>query len=128
MNPHEIKQKILSLDREKRIRFVFLYGSVAQKKNTPLSDIDIAVYYEGSPAERFAFRKKALGNLPDKVDLQIFQDLPLIVQKEALAGRVLYCADEEFMISEGIKVVREFGSFEKYYNIYIENLREEAAA
>ena len=128
MNNTQIKRKILNLDEKKHIKFIFLYGSVAQKKNTPLSDIDIAVYYKGSSAERFTFRKKALGNLPDKVDLQIFQDLPLVVQKEVIAGKPIYAPDEEFMISECIKVTREFSSFEKYYNMYIENLKEEAAA
>ncbi|HLC70879.1 MAG TPA: nucleotidyltransferase domain-containing protein [Candidatus Nanoarchaeia archaeon] len=128
MSISKIKQKILNLDQKGHIKFIFLYGSVAEKRNTLLSDIDIAVYYKGSSAERFTFRKKALGNLPDKVDLQIFQDLPLVVQKEVIAGKPIYAPDEEFMISECIKVTREFSAFEKYYTMYIEDLKEEAAA
>lgn len=128
MNLTVIKRKILTLDQEKKIRFIFLFGSVAEHKNTPLSDIDIAIYYDGSPTQRFNFRKKMLGSLPDKVDVQIFQDLPLIVQQEVIKGKAIYSDDTEFMISECIKVVREFSSFEKYYNIYIDALKEEAVA
>lgn len=101
---------------------------MAEHKNTPLSDIDLAIYYDGSALERFNFRKRILGFLPDKVDIQIFQDLPLAVQQEVIKGKVLYCDEQEFMISECIKVVREFSSFEKYYNIYVDALKAEAAA
>lgn len=128
MNLPALKKKILTLDQEKKIRFIFLFGSVAEKRNTPRSDIDIAIYYNGSALERFNFRKKILGSLPDKVDVQIFQDLPLTVQKEVIQGKVLYCDDQEFMISECINIVREFSSFEKYYNIYVDALKEEAVA
>lgn len=128
MNLTPIKQKILTLDKEKKIRFIFLFGSVAEKRNTPRSDIDIAVYYDGSALERFDFRRKALGFLPDKVDVQILQDLPLTVQQEVIRGKVLYCDDQEFMISQCINIVREFSSFEKYYNIYVDALKEEVVA
>ncbi len=127
MNISKIKQKILNLNQKGHIRFIFLYGSVAEKRNTLLSDIDLALYYDESANERFMFRKKALGHLPDKVDVQIFQDLPLAVQKEVITGKPIYAPDKEFMIAECIKVVREFAAFEKYYNYYIEHLHEEAA-
>ncbi len=126
MNLTALKQKILTLDQEKRIRFIFLFGSVAEHKNTSFSDIDIAIYYDGSALERFDFRRKALGFLPDKVDVQIIQDLPLAVQQEVIQGKVLYSDDQEFMISQCINIVREFSSFEKYYNIYVDALKEEA--
>lgn len=128
MDINTIKNKILELDQHRKIKFIFIFGSVAENKSTPLSDVDIALYYAGSAAERFDFRRKALGSLPDQVDLQIFQDLPLTVQKEVINGRVLYCDDREFMISECIKVVREFSSFEKYYQHYLNPLMDEVSA
>ncbi len=128
MNISKVKAKLLELDGDKKIRFIFLFGSVAEKRSTPLSDVDIAIYYDGSSAERFDFRRTALGHLPDRIDLQIFQDLPLTVQKEVIAGKVLYADDQEFMIAECVRVVREFGSFEKYYHHYIAGLMEGATA
>ena len=60
----------------KQIKFIILYGSFAEGNQTPLSDIDIAVYYEGSKEKRFRFSIKILGMVSDKFDIQIFQDLP----------------------------------------------------
>ncbi|MBI2147470.1 nucleotidyltransferase domain-containing protein [Candidatus Woesearchaeota archaeon] len=128
MDLKTIKQKILKLDKKKAIRFIVLFGSVAQGRNTPLSDIDIAVYYDAPTKDRFAFRIKMSGELPDKVDAQIFQDLPLTVQNEVLSGKLLYCDNPQFMIEQYTVVIKEFSSFEKYYKHSLEALNREVAA
>ena len=128
MNISAIKKMIIALDKKKKIRFIFLFGSVAEQRNTPLSDVDIAIYYDDSAVERFNFRKKVSGFLPDLLDVQIFQDLPLAVQQEVIKGKVVYCDDREFMISTCIRVVREFSSFEKYYRAYLDPLLREVSA
>lgn len=130
-NLKKIKEKLLKLDKQKldnhkKIKFIFLYGSKARARDTPLSDIDIAVYYEGSGKERFQFRMKALGELPNKVDLQIFQDLPLTIKKEVISGKVLYYQDYQFLFDQCIGVIKEFNSFEKYYNEYLNELKKES--
>ncbi|MBS3140483.1 nucleotidyltransferase domain-containing protein [Candidatus Woesearchaeota archaeon] len=122
----EIKNKILKLDTGRKIKFIYLFGSQAGGKSNPLSDIDIAIYYNGKAKERFEFRIKTLGNLPDKVDLQIFQDLPLAVKREIIGGKVLYWRDYGFLFDTAMAVLREFGYFEKYYNEYFETLDEKA--
>lgn len=127
MNLTTIKSKILHLDKEKKVRFIFLYGSVAEQRNTPISDVDIAIYYEGSTQERFSFRQMVLGHFPETIDAQVFQDLPLPVQKEVIQGKVLYQDDEEFLISTCIEVVRHFEAFEKYYEMYLDAVRQEVA-
>ncbi len=118
LNPAQIKQKLRQLDTHHRIQFIILFGSVAAGKATPLSDVDIAIYYEGTPEERFRFRMTAAGSLPDNVDIQIFQDLPVAVQKEVIGGEVLYCQDFQLMSNEYLRVIQEFDHFEKYQNEY----------
>ncbi len=125
MNPKKIKEIILKLDKKKAVKFMILFGSTAKKMNNPLSDIDIAVFYDGDTNERFKFRIKASGNLPDKVDLQIFQDLPTVVQNEILTGKLIYYDNFQFMFDEYMKVIREFNYFEKYYNEYLNELRKD---
>ena len=120
-----IKQTLLKLDKKKRIKFIILFGSVARGKNNPLSDIDIAVYYDGNKEERFKFRVTALGNLSDKVDLHIFQDLPLTVKKEVIMGKIEYYDDYQFLFDEALKVIKEFEFFEKYLNEYYAALESE---
>ncbi|MBI2035011.1 MAG: nucleotidyltransferase domain-containing protein, partial [Candidatus Levybacteria bacterium] len=48
MNIKTLTKKLLALDTKKAIRFIILFGSTAKGKNTPLSDIDLAVYYQGN--------------------------------------------------------------------------------
>ncbi len=118
MNIKEIKQKLLQLDTGKRVRFMVLFGSVAERRETPLSDVDIAVYYDGDPEERFQFRVKALGMLPKAVDVQVFQDLPLAVQHEVLRGRALYYDNFQFMFKQFMNVIKNYNYFERYLNEY----------
>ncbi|MEW5896106.1 MAG: nucleotidyltransferase domain-containing protein [Nanoarchaeota archaeon] len=128
----KVKEKLLKLDKQlnkhQKIKFIFLYGSKAELRDTPLSDIDIAVYYEGNEEERFQFRMKALGELPNKADLQIFQDLPLIVKKEIIGGKVLYYLNYRFLFEQCMKEIKEFNTFEKYYNEYLNELKKEIEA
>ena len=126
MLPEKIVEKLLELDGDKSIQFIVLFGSQALGNATPLSDVDIAVYYEGPPEKRFAFRRNALGYLPDAIDLHIFQDLPLYVQKEVLKGKMLYSTDFQFTFSVYRRVIQEYDDFEKYINEYLEPLRQEA--
>lgn len=123
MDLNTIVSKLRKMDISQRIKFIILFGSTSKGTNSPLSDIDLAVYYEGTPSERFRFRAKALGNLPNKIDLHIFQDLPLIVKKEVISGKVLYSPNFEFTFDEAMKVIKEFNSFEKYYNEYLHELK-----
>ena len=124
MNLKDLTKKILALDTKKAIRFMILFGSTVKKKNTPLSDIDLAVYYQSNKEERFRFRIKASGELPNKVDLHIFQDLPVAVQKEVLGGKPLYYDDYQFLFDQYMAVIKEFNTFEKYYHHYLQELRQ----
>ncbi|HLD33200.1 MAG TPA: nucleotidyltransferase domain-containing protein [Candidatus Nanoarchaeia archaeon] len=100
----------------RKVKFILHFGSSAHKKSTPLSDIDVGVYYEGTEEERFKFRVKVLGVLTDNVDLHIFQDVPLTVQREMLQGKIVYGRNEQILYDEAVRVAREFSRFEKYYN------------
>ncbi|HLC19465.1 MAG TPA: nucleotidyltransferase domain-containing protein [Candidatus Nanoarchaeia archaeon] len=120
MDVRSIVSQLRKLDTKHRIKFILHFGSSAIGKSTPLSDVDIAVYYEGTKEERFRFRMKAGGHLPDKADVHIFQDATLTVQKEMLQGKVVYAGDEDLLYNENFRVIKEFNRFEKYYNECIE--------
>ncbi len=115
----KIKKKLLDLDAKKKIKFMVLFGSYAAGKQTSLSDIDIAVYYDGDLEERFRFRLSALSSLPDKVDLQVFQDLPIAVRKEILSGKVLFSRNYDFTFNVFVDTIKEYDLFEKYLDEYL---------
>ena len=100
-----------------RVKFVILFGSRAEGRARKDSDYDIVVYYDGKANERFKFGISVNEN--EKFDVQIFQDLPLFIQKEVLKGKVLYAKDLGFVYDIAYDIIKRFNDFKKYYYYYI---------
>ena len=106
-----------------RIAFIALYGSVTKNRDTPLSDIDLAVFYEGNKEERFKFRMSVLGRTGDEFDVQIYQDLPLYIQKEVISyGKLLYYKEYDVVFDIYINVIKNFDDFKRHLNLYLSYL------
>ncbi len=106
-----------------KIKFIALYGSAAKGKSTGLSDIDIAVYYDGDKRERFEFRVKILGRVGSKFDIQTYQDLPLYIQKDTPStGDVIYYRDYKDIFNIFMKTIREFEDFKPRLELYYSSL------
>ena len=95
-----------------RVKFVILFGSRAEGRARKDSDYDIVVYYDGKANERFKFGISVNEN--EKFDVQIFQDLPLFIQKEVLKGKVLYAKDLGFVYDIAYDIIKRFNDFKKY--------------
>lgn len=75
-----------------KIKEIILFGSFVKNRFHLFSDIDIAVKFKKDISEKEAseFRKNILGNLPDKIDVQIYNILPDKIKKEIdKNGRVI---------------------------------------
>ncbi len=83
---------ILNDPLKDRIMAILLFGSVADKTDRKSSDIDIcAVFREISLKEATQFRIRASGQLPEKIDVQVFNILPHKIKREiARNHKVLY--------------------------------------
>lgn len=115
-------ERIRRLDREDKVQFIVLYGSLAEGRRGKLSDIDLAIGHEGNKKERFNFRLKTLGELEDKFDVQIFQDLPLYIKVEVLKGKVLYARDMKLLNEIALETIREFELFKPHFLDYISRI------
>jgi|SRR3989344_7043539 len=113
-------KKLRARDDFNRVKFVILFGSQAEGRAGPMSDFDFAVYYDGNDRERFDFRKSILGDVSDKFDVQVLQDLPLYVQKEVLKGKVIYAQDLTFVYDHAYEIIKRWEDFKGYYYDYIE--------
>lgn len=103
-----------------RVRFIFLYGSVAEGRETQDSDIDLCIYYEGNDREAGEFRFAALKSLfDDRFDIQLFLDLPLYVRMEVIRGRLIYAPDQRFVYDVAYATIREFEAFKHRLYDYI---------
>lgn len=106
-----------------KVRFIALYGSAAAGKSTTLSDIDMAVYYDGNKDERFTFRMKLLGRINDNFDVHIFQDLPLYIRKEIIShGKMIYHKGFNRIFDVIVRTIREYEDFKPRLDIYYSNM------
>lgn len=101
----------------KKVEFIILYGSVAAGRANKLSDVDVCVYFGGGKDEAFDFQVKL--SYDEKIDVQMFQQLPLYVRIEVLKGKVLYAKSKRFVYDVAYRTIQEFEDFKPYYYEYI---------
>ena len=115
-----VVQLFRGLDEHGGVQFVILFGSSVMGYRNVMSDIDLAVGYEGDERERFDFRVQVSGELPQEFDIQIFQDLPLYLKKEVLKGEVLYMRNRREMYEIALETIRDYDFFEPVLLDYIQ--------
>lgn len=84
---------ILNDEFSDKIKAILLFGSFADNSFTSRSDIDICVIFKEDLSIREAtqFRIRVSGQLPEKIDVQVFNTLPQKVKREiARNHKVLY--------------------------------------
>ncbi|MDI6737922.1 MAG: nucleotidyltransferase domain-containing protein [Nanoarchaeota archaeon] len=87
-----IKEDILA----NKIKQITLFGSAVENKLTLRSDIDISVEFRDiTAAEATLFRKRILGKVNKRVDLQVYNVLPNNIKKAIdEKGRMLHGQDK----------------------------------
>ena len=81
----EAKEDILEDILFKRIKSIVLYGSIVENNLTVNSDIDICVVFDKiNINEATLFRKRILGRVDSKLDIQVFNILPENIKKSIL--------------------------------------------
>ncbi len=113
-------ERLKTIEGFEKVRFIILYGSVAEGRARTGSDVDLCIYYDGDREEAARFRFAALSELADdRYDIQIFSYLPLYVRMEVLRGKVIYCPDERFLYDVAYRTIREFDDFKHRLYDYI---------
>ncbi len=87
---------ILADEFKENIRAILLFGSFADNTFTFRSDIDICVIFKSITFnEATKFRIRILGELPDKMDIQVFNTLPQKIKRDiARNHKVLYKSND----------------------------------
>lgn len=107
--------------KDKEVAAVMLFGSVARKDQSPVSDIDVCVILRMSKyTPKFLSEKKLHYLKQVDLDIQIYQQVPLYIRQRVLKeGKILYCRDEDELYDIAFKTIQEYGDFEHGYREYL---------
>ena len=111
---------------DEAILAVILFGSLARGEQTSTSDVDLCLVLHPSHAiksEQLSVREDYLPFLSRRLDIRVFQQLPLYIRKRVLKeGRVVFCRDEDALYEVGYRTARAFEEFKPYYRRYLEEV------
>jgi len=127
-----------ALRRRRGLIAAWLYGSYGTARQTPLSDLDLALVFEAGympePDEELDLRGEILAELGEEdVSITLLQQSDPIFQLEVLrTGRLIVCADEAKLADFVAEVLDRHADFAIDYEAmlrdYDEALRAEVAA
>ena len=124
MKYKEIKQKICNIvKKDKEVIAILLYGSYARKEN--YRDIDICLVLDKKYPNLYMSKKRLyyLKKLPNIIDLQIFQQLPVYIRIRILKeDKIVLSKNTERLYEIAFETLKEFNSYEKLYNMYLGNV------
>lgn len=124
------KQRLTEILEKRKVLLAYLFGSQATGKTGPLSDMDIAIYFDerlGSN-ERFDLRLEVLGELTDmfktdEIDLVVLNDAPpLLAHRIIKDGTLLFCGDDRLRVEHEVKVVMKYMDWKPYLDKYTEEV------
>ncbi len=113
---NEFKKIIRQLKDIKEIKAVYLFGSVAKKRATPISDIDICVITDKINED---LKAKISSVSSEKINLSLFWDLPINIQIRIFKeGKKILVRDEKFLSSLRSETISRFLDFKPIIKRY----------
>jgi len=113
--------EILNHKLKDKVKAILLFGSFADNTFHFRSDIDICVVFKENISLRKStlFRIDVLGNLPDKVDIQVFHTLPQKLKRSiAKNHKVLYETSDYDNVDFTIKHIKNRDYFVRMKKIF----------
>ena len=97
---------------ERKVKFAYLFGSVATGKAGPLSDLDLAVYLD-QRVDFFNHRLSLMEALAkvlktEEFDLVVLNDAPIVLKHEVISDGVILKEDRHRRVMFETEVLREY--------------------
>lgn len=126
----EIQNKINPILRkakkDKDVLAVALFGSYAQGKKY-YRDIDVCLFLN-KKISNLEMSKKYLsyaGVVLDKIDLSIFQQLPLYIRMRVIKeGKIILSKNDSLLYGLVFNTIKEFEMYEKLYKMYLKKVED----
>ncbi len=110
--------------KDKDILAVSIFGSFARKEE--YNDIDICIFLRKKKTNLEMSKKKInyMKNAGEKIDINIFQQLPLYVRHRILKeGKFIFCANDDELYDLAYLTAKEWEDFKPIYKSYLEGVK-----
>lgn len=109
---------------DKDVVAVLLFGSLARNEPNRDTDICIVLSKKYTNLEMSKKRLSYTSLVNNKIDIQIFQQLPLYIRKRILKeGKILLCKDEDALYNIAFSAIKDYNLYEKVYTAYLNSVR-----
>ncbi|SKC49477.1 type VII toxin-antitoxin system MntA family adenylyltransferase antitoxin [Maledivibacter halophilus] len=116
-----INKIIKILKENKKIIIAYIFGSVANGKDTNGSDIDLAIYVSGKELDTFEYlnlKRKLMDVCDREVDIVILNNAnPLIKHEIFRDGKKLFSRNEKMENNLIVHSLFEYEDMKKYYDL-----------
>ena len=116
-----LKKLVQDLKKQDQVIAAYLFGSHGTSKETPLSDIDICVFTKNTDSKTI-LQVSSFGT--EKIDLSIFDTLPIYVKPEVFKGKPLFVKNKLFVAEKYAHAFREYQDYKKYEQQYWETAKK----
>jgi len=111
------------LKKNKDIVAIYQFGSYGTKKYNPqLSDIDICVFTKSPLTKNKILNIYSSGT--DKLDISIFDSLPIYVKPEVFKGKPLFIKDKYFIAKVFAQSLRSSWDYQKCQTLFWGNVKK----
>jgi predicted nucleotidyltransferase len=130
----EEQKKLNEIFKENQVVFAYLFGSAAQGKTGPLSDIDMAILFSEKIRKEDYFNKELrlateIGKLfkIDRVDIINLETTrsPLLKQRAVLKGKPIFVADKKKKFALERKILQEYENTKHLRKVQNEIMRRQ---
>lgn len=113
-----LEKVVKKAENDSEIVGVIVFGSYTNPKSY-FEDVDVVLVCKENLDEKKMLEKRIeyLRMLPDVFDVQIFQMLPLVIQKDVLNGRVLY--ETSYLYDIAYQIMKKYEDIKRYREDYI---------
>jgi predicted nucleotidyltransferase len=117
---------------DKNVRFAYLFGSIAAKKDTPMSDVDVAVYFD-KRIDAFTYRLKLIERLArilnnEKIDIVVLNNASPLLRYEVINNGILLKDNINKRVVYETLVLQEYLDTDHLRKIQMKYIKEKTEA